>query len=169
MARNNWTFFETINFPLRKESLPRFIRNCRKKQTKAQQAQAVKAITLYYEILKAKGVSNKKPRSRLQVFRHTPLSKTKNTFLFKRLLPGRFNIKRSCHSLPAIPNHYQLFMATHTLLAHLRRVMLNGERAFPGKRYYLYETHVQKAIKDAVGESRICKRVLFSTGEITPP
>ena len=140
-----------------------------KKQTKVQQAQAVKAITLYYEILKAKGVSNKKLCSKLQVLRHTPLSKTKNTFLFKRLLPGRFNIKRSCRSLPAIPNHHQLFMAPHTLLAHLRRVMLNGERAFPGKRYHLYETYVQKAIKEAVGESGICKRALLSTGEITPP
>jgi len=48
--------------PIRKESLPHFIRKLQeKKQTKVQQAQAIKAITLYYEILKVKGVSNKKP------------------------------------------------------------------------------------------------------------
>jgi integron integrase len=56
-------FCRKYNFPpIRKESLPRFIRKLQeKKQTKVQQEQAVKAITLYYEIFKAKGLTNKKP------------------------------------------------------------------------------------------------------------
>ena len=56
-------FCRKYNFlPIRKESLPRFIRKLQeKKQTKVQQEQAVKAITLYYEIFKAKGFTNKKP------------------------------------------------------------------------------------------------------------
>ena len=55
-------FCRRYNFPpIRKESLPHFIRKLQeKKQTKVQQEQAVKAITLYYEILKAKGLPNKK-------------------------------------------------------------------------------------------------------------
>ena len=45
---------------MRKESLPHFIRKLQeKKQPKAQQEQAVKAITLYYKILKAKGFPKK--------------------------------------------------------------------------------------------------------------
>ena len=56
-------FCRKYNFsPIRKESLPRFVRKLQgKKQTKAQQRQAVKAIMLYYEILKAKDLTNKKP------------------------------------------------------------------------------------------------------------
>jgi len=56
-------FCRNHNFPpIRKESLPHFIRKLqKKKQAKVQQEQAVKAITLYYETLKAKGLSNKKP------------------------------------------------------------------------------------------------------------
>ena len=56
-------FCRNHNFPtIRKESLPYFIRKLQeKKQAKAQQEQAVKAITLYYETLKTKGLSNKKP------------------------------------------------------------------------------------------------------------
>jgi site-specific recombinase XerD len=55
-------FCRKYNFPpIRKESLPRFILKLQeKKQTKVQQAQAVKAITLYYEIFNAKGFTNKK-------------------------------------------------------------------------------------------------------------
>ena len=43
-------FWRKYNFPpIRKESLPRFILKLQeKKQTKVQQVQAVKAITLYY-------------------------------------------------------------------------------------------------------------------------
>ena len=48
--------------PMRKESLPHFIRKLQeKKQAKVQQEQAVKAITLYYDTVKAKELSNKKP------------------------------------------------------------------------------------------------------------
>ncbi len=56
-------FCRKYNFPpIRKESLPHFIRKLQeKKQAKVQQEQAVKAITLYYETLKTKGLSNKKP------------------------------------------------------------------------------------------------------------
>jgi integrase len=31
------------------------------------------------------------------------------------------------------------------------------------RRYYLHETHVQKAIKEAVGKARICKRASAHT------
>jgi integron integrase len=48
--------------PTYTQSLPRFIKKLQeKKQTKAQQEQAVTAITLYYEVLKAKGSPNKEP------------------------------------------------------------------------------------------------------------
>ena len=62
-------FCRKYNFsPIRKESLLRFIRKLQeKKQTKVQQEQAVKAITLYYEILKAKGLSNEKPTRQTQI------------------------------------------------------------------------------------------------------
>ena len=56
-------FCRKYNFPpIRKESLPHFIRKLQgKKRTKMQQEQAVNAITLYYEILTAKGLPNKRP------------------------------------------------------------------------------------------------------------
>ena len=48
--------------PTHKESLPNFIRKLReKKQTKAQQEQAETAITIYYQIVKSIGFSNKEP------------------------------------------------------------------------------------------------------------
>ena len=42
---------------------------------------------------------------------------------------------------------------------NLTRVPETGEY----RRYYLHETHVQKAIKEAVGESKICKRATAHT------
>jgi len=48
--------------PIRKESLPHFIRKLQEeKQAKVQQEQVVKAITLYYDTVKTKSFSNKKP------------------------------------------------------------------------------------------------------------
>ena len=132
-------FCRKYNFPpIRKESLPHFIRKLQeKKQAKVQQEQAAKAITLYYEILKAKGLSNKKTTPQTSSPPGYAPLREKNTALFMRLLPGRFNIKRSCRSLLAIPKHHQLFMAPHTLLAHLERGMLNGKKVLPGKRNIL--------------------------------
>ena len=56
-------FCRRYNFStMHKKSLPRFIRKLQeKKQTKAQQDQAVMAVKLYYEILNAKGILNKEP------------------------------------------------------------------------------------------------------------
>ena len=48
--------------PAHKESLPNFIRTLQeKKQTKTQQEQAETAITMYYQIVKSIGFSNKEP------------------------------------------------------------------------------------------------------------
>ena len=118
-------FCRKYNFlPIRKESLPRFILKLQeKKQTKVQQAQAVKAITLYYEIFKAKGFTNKKPTPQTSSPPGYAPLKDKTPFLFMRLLPGR--------SLLAIPNHHQLFMVFHTPLAHLVRGILNGKTVLP--------------------------------------
>jgi len=48
--------------PAQEESLPRYMQKLReKKQTAAQQGQAARAVTLYYEILKAKSPSDSEP------------------------------------------------------------------------------------------------------------
>ena len=56
-------FCEKYHFPpTRKESLPRFIRKLQeKKQTDAQREQALKAITVYYEIVKQEVLLQKEP------------------------------------------------------------------------------------------------------------
>jgi len=121
-------FCQKYHFPpIHKESLPHFIHKLQeKKQTKEQQDQAVMAITVYYEVLNAKVLPKKEPRPpNPLVLRDTPLATTKNTFLSVRILPGRFNMKRSYRLFLMIPPHHQVCMAPHTPLARQGRLLLN--------------------------------------------
>ena len=95
-------FCRKYNFPpMRKESLPHFIRKLQeKKQAEVQQEQAVKAISLYYETLKAKGLSNKKP---------TPQTSSPPAYA-----PLKDKKHFSVHEVVARPIQYKKVMPQHS-------------------------------------------------------